>query len=102
MAGMGRIGRAGGVSGEGSRGDGVFGEACWERVSPFQGWGFLLCAPGALPRSITLRLFEAGELRIGGAEWDVRWLAGAVSWSLRDGCPDVPGCDVMALMNRLP
>jgi hypothetical protein len=39
----------------------LYGGADWERVSPFQGWGFLRCAPGALPGSIILRLYEAGE-----------------------------------------
>jgi len=39
----------------------LYGGADWERVSPFQGWGFLMCAPGALPGSIILRLYEAGE-----------------------------------------
>ena len=48
---------------------GLFGGACWEIVTPFQGWESFLWAPGAMPRSIILRLFEAGLWGEDGGNW---------------------------------
>ena len=44
-----------------------FGEGIVRReFLPFRAGDFLMCGPGAMPRSITLRLFEAGGRAEGG------------------------------------